>query len=130
MYWPYFYWPVAVVLLGLAQGLLMPAIRRTPPGDEAKRQDLALHWLLTGCYFLALLLAPATWLVALLSRLVFFDPALNLGAGDAVFAVGSTARFDKALRWLAGCLSWPAERVRLVLWLLSVVVACLLLIAK
>jgi hypothetical protein len=121
----YLYWPAAVLLMAVGQGLLLPAIRRTPPGSEAKRQSFALHWVLTAVYFLPLVLAPGTWLEAVLSRLLLFDPALNLASGAKAFAVGTTALTDRALRKLAARLSWPPERLRLVVWVGSLV-ACLL----
>lgn len=124
------YWLPAAGLMAYAQGLLMPAIRRTPPGAEARRQAFALHWLLTAVYFLPVVLAPATWLAAGLARLLLFDPLLNLGAGDKLFAVGQTAGSDKLLRRLAERVGWPAERVRAVLWLLSIGAACSLLLIK
>lgn len=117
------YWPAAAALMAYAQGQFMPAIRRTPPGAEARRQAFALHVLLTAVYFLPVVLAPATWLAALLARLLLFDPVLNLGAGDKLFAVGQTAASDRALQWLAQRVSWPAERVRAVLWVVCLVVA-------
>lgn len=104
------YWPAAVLLMAWAQGLLMPAIRRTPPGPEAKRQAFGLHWLLTVLYFLPLLLAPS-WLgltYALAVRLALFDPPLNYFAGTSLFYVGQTAGFDKLLRKLS-----PAHPERL-----------------
>jgi hypothetical protein len=125
MIWQYLYWPAAAGLMAYGQGVLMPAIRRTPPGPEAKRQAFALHWLLALAYFLPVVLAPASWLTAVLARLLLFDPALNLGAGDKLFAVGQTAASDRAMQWLAQRLGWPAERVRLVLWLLSIAGAML-----
>jgi hypothetical protein len=91
------YWLPVAGLMVYGQGLLMPAIRRTPPGAEAKLQSRALHGLLTAVYFLPVVLAPATWLAWLL----LFDPCLNLGAGDKLFAVGKTAGSDNLLRWLA-----------------------------
>lgn len=123
-----FYWPVAVLLMAAGQGLLLPAIRRTVPGPEAKRQSFALHYLLVGAYFLPLVLAPTTWLVAILSRLLLFDPVLNLADVQPAFAVGNTALTDRALRWVAARLSWPAERVRLVVWLVSLLLAIFLAI--
>jgi len=114
----------------------MSAIRRTPPGAEAKRQAFALHWLLTLLYFLPLVvvlcLAPhyviTHGIIAGLARLLLFDPVLNLAAGDRPFAVGRTAASDRALQWVAARLGWPAERVRAVVWGLSVGAACYLLI--
>lgn len=137
---PYLYWPAAVVLLAWAQGLLLPAIRRTPPGAEAKRQAFALHILLGIAYALPLILLTqlhlpgrvvAAHAVAMgLARLLLFDPVLNLAAGDPAFAVGRTAASDRALQWLAARLGWPASRVRAVVWGLSVGVTCLLLIVN
>jgi hypothetical protein len=128
----YLYWPAAVLLMAVGQGLLLPAIRRTPPGPEAKRQSFALHWVLTAVYFLPLVLVPGTWLEAVLSRLLLFDPAINLASGAKAFAVGATALTDRALRSLAARLSWPPERLRLVVWLLSIAGAmiCYLLLDK
>jgi hypothetical protein len=117
------YWLPAAGLMAYAQGVLLPAIRRTPPGAEARRQAFALHWLLTAVYFLPVVLAPATWLAAVLARLLLFDPALNLGAGDKLFAVGQTAGSDKLLRRLAERLGWPAERVRGLLWVVCLAAA-------
>jgi hypothetical protein len=118
------YWMPAAGLMAYAQGLLMPAIRRTPPGAEAKRQAFALHWLLTAVYFLPLVvvlcLAPhhvtRATIIAVLARMLLFDPLLNLGAGAKLFAVGQTAASDKMLRRLAERLGWPAERMRTLLW--------------
>jgi hypothetical protein len=121
----YLYWPGAVLLMAVGQGLLMPAIRRTPLGPEAKRQSFGLHIVLTAAYFLPLVLVPGTWLEAVLSRLLLFDPAINLASGAKAFAVGATALTDRALRKLAARLSWPPERLRLVVWVVSLV-ACLL----
>ena len=130
------YWPAAVLLLAWAQGLLLPAIRRTPPGPEAKRQAFALHVLLTVLYFLPLLLvlwlAPhliiTSSIIAGLARLLLFDPVLNLAAGDKPFAVGQTAATDRALQWLAARVGWPAERLRAVLWVVSLLLATYYLI--
>jgi hypothetical protein len=128
----YLYWPAAVLLMAVGQGLLLPAIRRTPPGPEAKRQAFALHWVLTAVYFLPLVLVPGTWLEAVLSRLLLFDPAINLASGAKAFAVGATALTDKMLRQAAARLSWPPEQLRLVVWLLSIAGAmiCYLLLDK
>ena len=135
----YLYWPAAVLLMAWTQGLLMPAIRRTPPGAEARRQAVALHWLLTALYFLPLVLVLcyvphliiSHGIIAGLSRLLLFDPVLNLAAGDKVFAVGQTAASDRAIRWLAQRLNMQPEHLRALLWGLSVVLAvCLLLISN
>jgi hypothetical protein len=128
--WQYLYWPAAVALMALGQGLLLPAIRRTPPGPEAKRQSFALHYVLTAVYLLPLVLAPGTWLEAVLSRLLLFDPVLNLASGAKAFALGATALTDRALRWLASWLSWQPERLRLVVWVGSLMLAILLFIFR
>jgi hypothetical protein len=117
------YWPAAAGLIAYGQGVLMPAIRRTPPGPEAKRQAFALHWVLTDAYFLPVVLAPASWLTAGLARLLLFDRTLNLGAGDKLFAVGQKAGSDRALQRLAQRVGWPAERVRAVLWVVCLAAA-------
>jgi hypothetical protein len=67
-----------------------------------------------------------------LSRLLLFDPAINLASRGKALAVGTTALTDRALRSLAARLSWPPERLRLVVWLLSIAGAmiCYLLIGK
>jgi hypothetical protein len=121
----YTYWPAAVVLMAWAQGWLMPAIRRTPPGAEARLQAFALHWLLTACYFLPLSLAPSLLGigVALSCRLLLFDPVLNLAAGDIVFAVGSTAKTDRAIRWASNKLGMEPEHLRCILWVICLALA-------
>ena len=120
---PYAYWLLAVLLMAAGQGLLLPAIRRTAPGPEARRQAFALHYVLLASYFLPVLLATSTWAVAVLARLLLFDPVLNLAAGTSVFSVGQTAASDRALRWLATKLGMVAEHLRFLLWLVSIVAA-------
>jgi hypothetical protein len=114
----YAYWPAAVLFIAWAQGKLLPAIRRTPPGREAQLQALALHYMLGVAYFLPLTLNSSLLGVgvALLSRRLLFDPVLNKSAGDAAFAVGQTALTDRAIRWLATKLNWPPEHLRGILW--------------
>jgi hypothetical protein len=125
------YWPVAVALMAIGQGLLLPAIRRTPPGPEAKRQAIALHYVLFALYLLPIALVPATWLAAVLSRLLLFDPVLNLAAGYPPFAVGQTAVSDRALQWLAQRLNMESTHLRGLLWLFCLVLtACLVLLVK
>lgn len=108
------FWPVFLLLFASGQGLLMPAIRRTPPGPEAAHQAVALHWLFTAVYFLPYFLKPDAvplWLWAglgFLLRVVAFDVVLNYCAGDAPFAVGQTALWDRLLRRLT-----PAHPERL-----------------
>jgi hypothetical protein len=83
-------------------------------------------------YFLPLLLAPGTWVESVLSRLLLFDPVLNLASGAKASAVGATVLTDRALRWGATRLSWKPERLRLVVWLLSMTgtMLCYLLCSK
>jgi hypothetical protein len=119
------FWPVFVLLIASAQGLIMPAIRRTPPGQEAAHQGLALHELLGVAYFMPLLLAPS-WMgacYAIAVRLALFDPPLNYFAGTSLFYVGQTAGFDKLLRKLS-----PAHPERLSALLRVVALAAALLV--
>lgn len=120
---PYLYWPLAIVLMGWGQGWLINAVRRTPPGSEARKQALALHYVLVAYYYLALVFAPAAWLVAVGARLLLFDLSLNVASGAAPFHVGDTALADKLLQRLGRGLGWPAERVRFVLWLIMLLAA-------
>lgn len=104
------------------QGWLLSAIKRTPPGSEARRQGLALHYVLVASYYLPLTLG-LSWLalgVATVSRLLLFDVVLNTAAGVPVFHVGNSALADRLLQRVALGLHWPAERLRLVLWLVCV----------
>jgi hypothetical protein len=97
------FWLAFCFCLAWMQGRIMPAVRRTPPGEEAQEQDTALHKWGTLAYFLPLLLAPS-WLglgLALATRLAEFDPVLNLAARRPAFEVGQTAATDKLLRRLA-----------------------------
>jgi hypothetical protein len=121
------YWPAAVLLMTWAQGKLLPAIRRTPPGREAQLQALALHYVLGVGYLLPLALAPTVLglEVALASRRLLFDPVLNTSAGEPAFAIGATALTDRALRWLAARLSWKPETLRLVVWVVSLLLTTL-----
>lgn len=100
---PLLFWPAFCVLLALMQGWLMPAIRRTPPGEEAKRQAFALHVVGTLAYFLPWALTPtALSLVLACAARLLFDPVLNAAAGSPLFYVGRTAFSDRLLRKLAG----------------------------
>ena len=111
------------------QGLLLPAIRLTPPGSEARRQALALHYILVASYYLALVWQPSTWPYAVGARLLFFDLVINATSGKPLFFVGSTAGADRAIQWLASKVKQPADRVRFGGWLLCVVGAsCWLLL--
>jgi hypothetical protein len=120
------YWPVAVALMALGQGLLLPAIKRTAPGSEARRQGLALHYVLVLSYYLPLTLLGVSSLlsgvlVATVSRLLLFDVVLNTAAGVAPFHVGNSAAADQLLQRVALGLHWPPDRVRLVGWVACVV---------
>lgn len=108
------YWPVAAVLAACAQGLLLPTFRNRVPPDtrEARQISFSLHTLLLLAYLLPVLLAPATWWVALLSRAVLFDAGANLASGERLFYVGKTAFLDRALNWLALRLHLPPDRLR------------------
>ncbi len=113
---PCIFWPALLFFLAYPQGVLMPAVRRTPPGPEAIRQARALHLGLVLAYFLPLALVavfarphlPLHAVVAVLVRLAGFDPILNHYAGSPAFHVGETAATDKLLRKLA-----PAHPERL-----------------
>lgn len=97
------FWPAFCLLYGYVQGVLMPAIRRTPAGEEADKQSTALHVVGALVYFLPLVLAP-TWVdvgASVAARLILFDLGLNYGAGDPLLAVGHKALFDRTLRKLA-----------------------------
>jgi len=104
-----FFWPALLFFLAYPQGVLMPAVRRTPPGPEATSQARALHLGLVLAYFLPLVLVavfarphlPLHAVVAVLVRLAGFDPILNHYAGDESFHVGQTATTDKLLRKLS-----------------------------
>ena len=101
------FWPALVLALARLQGPLLPALRRTPPGDEATAQSRALHGWGSLAYYLPVLLVPAglpgwVWLgTAAMARLVLFDVLLNQAAGDPLFHVGSTAATDRLLRRLS-----------------------------
>ena len=101
------FWPVFLALFASGQGLIMAAIRRTPPGDEAQQQAFALHWLFTAVYFLPFFLKPQAvplllWMVVGFGlRVIAFDVVLNYFSGYPAFAVGSTAATDRLIRKLA-----------------------------
>lgn len=103
------FWPALLFFLAYPQGVLMPAVRRTPPGSEATAQARALHLGLLLAYFLPLALIALfdrshlllNVAVAVLVRVAGFDPILNYYAGDPAFHVGQTAATDKFLRRLA-----------------------------
>lgn len=125
----YRYWPVAIGLMALGQGWLPPAIKRTPQGSEARRQGIALHYVLVASYYWPLVLTPATWLLAIGSRLLLFNVILNTAANIPAFHAGDTALADKLLQRVATRLGWPAERVRLVGWVRSLIAVEMTLIS-
>jgi len=95
-----------VVLDATAQGKLGLLNRQFVPPAAAPQVDLPLHKLYPACYaVLALPLAYfAGWhwlVVAGLLRLALFDVVLNAAKSDPLFAVGSSAWTDKAIRKLA-----------------------------
>jgi hypothetical protein len=96
------FWSFFCLLNAWMQGRIMPAIRRTPPGDEAKEQATALHVVGTLAYFFPLLLTLPLFLfsalVALAARVALFDVTLNTAARRPAFEVGQTAATDKLLR--------------------------------
>ncbi len=126
---PYALWPALAAGSALMQGLVLPAIKRTPPGPEAQRQHIGLHWVGLLVYGLPWLFAP-TWPLladAALSRALLFDPVLQATQGLPLFGVGYTALTDKLLRKVA---PRRPDRLRFVLWLLTLaasLVALLLL---
>ena len=117
---PLVIWLAAAALSAAGQGYLMSAIRRTPPGAEAKQQSFALHILLTLAYAVPVLLAWQTWPAMLIARAVAFNPILNLTAGRPAFEVGATAWSDRALRRLA---PGRPDRLLFVAWLACIAAA-------
>jgi len=85
------------------QGFLIPTLRRTPPGKEANLHDFAMHKLGFIVWLMPVLFLPNLLhlAIALVVRIVFFDIALNIGAGDPVFNVGNTAKTDKIIQSIA-----------------------------
>jgi hypothetical protein len=97
------FWVAFTALFALMQGFLIPTLRRTPPGKEAQLHDFALHKLGFIVWLMPVLFLPNLLhlVIALLVRVIFFDIALNIGAGDPVFNVGKTAKTDKVLQSIA-----------------------------
>ena len=121
------FWLVFCALLATMQGRLLPAVRRTPPGEEAQQQAFALHYIGAAAYLLPVVL-NASWLflaTALVVRVLLFDPIINASSGVPLFYVGQTALMDKLIRRAA-----PAkpERFRLYLSLFILAAASLLLL--
>jgi hypothetical protein len=67
-------------------------------------------------------------IIAVLSRLLLFDPTLNLAAGNAVFDVGQTALSDRGIRWLVQQLSMEPEHLRALLWGLCLLMSIYLIL--
>ncbi|MVN78907.1 hypothetical protein GO988_21470 [Hymenobacter sp. HMF4947] len=130
------------VLSGAQQGIITWLFREYVPESRRDWVHAALHY---GGVIIYLLLVAycgyvASWhgwvlllVEASLSRALLFDPALNTSrswfnyregrAWGNLFEVGTTAAGDKALRWLAEKLNWLPERLRLGLWVLSLLLA-------
>ena len=106
------FWPLFCAAFAYLQGILLPAIRRTPPGVESNNQAFALHVVGSVVYLLPLVFTPTIVGVAIClgSRLALFDPVLNRAAGRPWLEVGQTAFTDKLLRRLG---SDKPERVSL-----------------
>ena len=140
------------VLSGAQQGIITWLFREYVPEQRKDWVHAALHY---GGVLIYLLLVgwaiyptphPSLlgvgWLFAeaALARLLLFDPCLNLSQSwfnyregrpaEPVFKVGTVALGDRALRCLAARLSCPPERVRLVVWVLSVGTTCVLLLVS
>jgi uncharacterized protein (DUF2236 family) len=70
---------------------------------------------------------------AMAARALFFDPCLSLSQSwfnyregrpaEPLFKVGTVALLDKMFRSVAARLSWPPERLRLVVWVASLLLA-------
>lgn len=121
------FWLAFTGLFAYGQGLLMPAIKRTEPGAEAKRQAFALHWVFGAVWALPILLAwhyTHRWelaAIAVLVRVAFFDVLLNKAEGSFPFAVGNTAKSDRLLRWISGKTGIPVTYLNAVLKAFSLV---------
>jgi hypothetical protein len=122
------FWIAFTALFALMQGFLIPTLRRTPPSKEAKLHDLALHKIGFIVWLLPVLFIPVWWHlgIALLVRVVFFDIALNIGAGDPVFNVGRTAKTDKLLQKIASFFGITPDTLSAVIKMLFFVVLCVI----
>jgi uncharacterized protein (DUF2236 family) len=135
------------ILSGAQQGIITWLFREYVPPARTDWIHAALHYggvliylLLVGyvIYFtpypsllgVGVLLAEAT-----AARLLLFDPTLSLSQSwfnhregrpaEPLFKVGTVALLDKMLRSVAARLSWPPERLRLVVWLGSLLLTTL-----
>jgi hypothetical protein len=134
------------LLSGAQQGIITWLFREYVPPTRADWVHAALHYggvliylllVLWGVYIEhpTLLGAGLLLLEAGLARALLFDSALNTSrswfnyregrAWGNLFEVGTIAAGDKAVRWAAGQLSIEPERLRLILWVLSIAAALL-----
>jgi hypothetical protein len=138
------------ILSGVQQGIITWLFREYVPLARKDWIHAALHYGGVLIYLLivgwAIYLTPYPSLLgvgvllaeASLSRALLFDPCLNLAQSwfnyregrpaEPLFKVGTVAVLDRGLRWAAARLSWPPERLRLAVWVVSLLVAtfCLL----
>jgi uncharacterized protein (DUF2236 family) len=136
------------ILSGAQQGIITWLFREYVPPARTDWVHAALHYggvliylLLVG-YVVYLTPYPSLVGVGVLlaeataARLLLFDPTLSLSQSwfnhregrpaEPLFKVGTVALLDRALRWLAVQLSWRPERLRLVVWIGSLVGTVLL----
>ena len=132
------------ILSGAQQGIITWLFREYVPPARTDWIHAALHY--GGVLIYLLLVGWAIYLTpnpslsgvgvlieATAARALLFDPSLSLSqswfnhregrAAEPLFKVGTVALLDRALRWLAARLSWPPERVRLVVWVASLALA-------
>jgi uncharacterized protein (DUF2236 family) len=137
------------ILSGAQQGIITWLFREYVPPMRKDWVHAALHYggvliylLLVG-YVIYLTPYPSLLGVGVLlaeataARLLLFDPTLSLSQSwfnhregrpaEPLFKVGTVALLDKMLRNAAARLSWPPERLRLVVWVMSLVASCWLL---
>ncbi len=138
------------ILSGAQQGIITWLFREYVPPVRKEWVHAALHYGGVLIYLLlvgwAIYLTPYPSLLgvgvllleATAARALLFDPCLSLSQSwfnyregrpaEPLFKVGTIALLDRALRWLAGELGMKPEHLRLVVWILSLVVAILLAI--
>ena len=132
------------IMSGAQQGIITWLFREYVPLARTDWIHAALHY---GGVLIYLLLVVwiayvGSWqhwnsllIEATAARALLFDPSLSLSqswfnhregrAAEPLFKVGTVALLDRALRWLAARLSWPPERLRLVVWVGSLLLATL-----
>jgi hypothetical protein len=135
------------ILSGAQQGIITWLFREYVPATRRDWVHAALHY---GGVLIYLVLVgwavhqlgwhnwPLLLLEATAARALLFDPCLSLSqswfnyregrAAEPLFKVGTIALLDRALRWLAGELGMQPEHLRLVVWVVSLVGGCLILI--